>query len=160
VTSSAAPSTHPRDRQTSRWLRWAERVSLGAATAVLAASFLPWGRSGAADRSSYDLVAAAVDLAVLGPAVAQAARAWYLLPALVGAAWLAGALDRPLASTALAALIGASGVALAVATVRSPLVEQPATTFTAIAGAIAISAALAGWLGARSSDHDRSRSVL
>jgi hypothetical protein len=135
-------------------------MALLAATAVLAASFLPWGRSGAADRSSYDLVAAAVDLEVLEGGAAQAARAWYLLPAAVGAAWLAEALGRPLARTALPAVIGASGLALAVATVRSPLVEQPATTFTAIAGAIAIGAALAGWLGARSSNHDRSRSVL
>jgi hypothetical protein len=159
MTSSAAPTTHSPESQTSRWPRWADRVALGAASGVLAASFLPWGRSGAVDRSSYDLVAAAVDLDVLEGGAAQAARAWYLLPAVLGAAWLAGALGRPLLSTALAAVIGASGLTLAVVTVRSPLVEQPATTFTAIAGAIAISAALAGWLGGRSKPDVRSRSL-
>lgn len=159
MTSSAAPTTHHAASQTSRWPRWADRLSLSAASSVLLASFLPWGRSGAVDRSSYDLVAAAVDLEVLEGGAAQAARAWYLLPAVLGAAWLATALGRPVLSTVLAAAIGASGLALAVVTVRSPLVEQPATTFTAIAGAIAISAALAGWLGARSTHDVRSRSL-
>jgi hypothetical protein len=126
-----------------------------AATVVLGASFLPWARSGAADRSSYDLVASVRRLELLDGLAADLAPVWFLLPAMVGAAWLAVALDRIRTAATLGAIVGLLGVVLALQTVRSPLVHLPGAALGGGAGAIAIVAALAGWLPRRT-DHVRS----
>jgi hypothetical protein len=122
---------------------------------VLGASFLPWARSGAADRSSYDLVASVRRLELLDGLAADLAPVWFLLPAMVGAAWLAVALDRIRTAATLGAIVGLLGVVLALQTVRSPLVHLPGAALGGGAGAIAIVAALAGWLPRRT-DHVRS----
>lgn len=124
-------------------------VASAAATVVLAASFLPWARSGSAERSSYDLVASVRRLELLDGLAADLAPVWFLLPAVVGAAWLAVALDRIRTAATLGAIVGLLGVVLALQTVRSPLVHLPGAALSGGAGAIAIVAALAGWLPRR-----------
>ncbi|MGH9137331.1 MAG: hypothetical protein ACRD0G_09840, partial [Acidimicrobiales bacterium] len=53
---------------------------VGGAVGVAVAAFLPWGGSGRADRTSFELVSLARRLDVLDGAAASLAPAWYAVP--------------------------------------------------------------------------------
>lgn len=111
------------------------------ALGVLVASFLPWGRSGGATRSSYELVAAAESLQVVSGAGAIVARAWYLLPLGVACTWLAAVGRRPLATATLSALVGSAALVLAAAVKVSPVGTEMGTSVALAAGATALAGA-------------------
>ncbi len=121
-------------------------VAVAGALGVLVASFLPWGRSGGASRTSYDLVDAAGRLEVVSGALAVGVRGWYLVPFLVACTWLAAVRCRLLATATLSALVGSAAVALAVAVRASPVGAERGTSVALVAGATAlIGAARSAW---------------
>lgn len=82
---------------------------------VVAATFAPWHRSGAIDRSSYEVVRSAVRLGVLGEGAQPAvARLWAFVPLGASGALLALVRGRRVVACVLAALVGVGIGALAV----------------------------------------------
>lgn len=111
---------------------------------MAAAGFLPWGRSGRRDRSSYELVAVADRLDVVSGTAATAARLWYAAPAAAAVVWLAAVTGRRGVALAVGGVLAAAGIALAVAVRRSPLVARPGVPVTLVsAGVVGIGVVLA-----------------
>jgi hypothetical protein len=117
-------------------------VTVAAALVVVMAAFLPWGRSGEADRSSFELVQAADRLGVLTGRTRHLAVAWYLLPALVALLWIAATLRRPVAVAALGLAAGGLAVAGAAVVLASPLKIGPGVPIAGAAGVAAVAGAL------------------
>jgi hypothetical protein len=110
--------------------------------AVVAATFAPWYRSGAVDRSSYEVVRSAVRLGVLGEGAQPAvARLWAFVPLGAAGALLALARGRRRAAGALAALVGLSIGALAVVVLRVPGAAWGASFALVAAAGLVIAAA-------------------
>jgi hypothetical protein len=132
-------------------------VALAATLGCVVASFLPWGRSGSAHRSSYQLVAVAGRLGVLSDRVDALALFWFALPMLVVGAWIALAAGLRTLSATLCVVVGALCVLAAVATYRSPLVAEAGAALAAGCGGITVVTAVT-WLAMRSYErHDRRR---
>lgn len=116
-----------------RVVRALSSVAVGAAVAVVAAFFLPWARSGRAERSGFAL-ARVVD--TLGLADTFLLRgllvAFWFSPLLVGLAWTAAALGRHRTAGALGACVGAVAVAGAILVFRAGAVEATAGTWVGI----------------------------
>ncbi len=115
-----------------------------ACLAVLGATALPWLRTGAARRSAFALARGADALGYIdSPGRRALLVSWYALPFLTAAAWTAGALRRPGAVAALAAIVGGMSIAagsLVIAWVRlepGPLAAVVVGT-AALAGAYGI----------------------
>ncbi len=101
------------------------RVAPGAlvvlAVAAVAVTFAPWLRTGAARRTSHQVVQAADRLEVLEPgAQAAVSVGWAFLPLVAALAVLAVLLDRPRLGAALAALVGLAVISLAVIINNAP----------------------------------------
>jgi hypothetical protein len=113
---------------------------------ILVASFLPWGRSGDAVRTSYELVDAAGRLEVVSSAGATVALGWYLMPLLVACTWLAAVRRHLLVAATLSALVGSAAIGLAAAVRASPVGTEIGTSVALVAGAVAlVGAARSGW---------------
>jgi hypothetical protein len=108
---------------------------------VAGAGFLPWGASGQAERSSYELIGVVERLDVLDGLAAAVSQAWYLAPLAAAAVWLAAALGRIGLAQAIAGVLAACGAALAVAVVRSPLLDR-AGPYVTIAAALVVALGL------------------
>jgi len=91
---------------------------------VLIGAALPWGRSGTADRSSFELVRLARRLDVLDGGAATAAKLWLAMPLVVAAVAVAGAAGHRRLALTLGTATAAAGVGLAAATYRSPLLPR------------------------------------
>jgi hypothetical protein len=128
---------------------WPVVAAVAAASVAVAASFLPWARSGEASRSSYELVSVVVRLEVLPEGTGGLARIWYALPALLGCAWVAVAAVRPRLAATLTAVVGLLSVVAAYQTMRSPLVAEAGASLALGAGVVAMVAATFGLLKAR-----------
>jgi hypothetical protein len=118
-------------------------VALAGATGMAIGSFLPWSRSGTVERTSYQLVAAAERLEVLGPRLQAVAVAWYFLLAGVGAAWLAAALHRIRIAAGLCAGSGLLALLFSGATMRSPLPSLVGAQLTAASSVVALVGSIA-----------------
>jgi hypothetical protein len=117
-------------------------VTVAGALGVAVAAFLPWGGSGDATRSSFELVQAAERLDLLRGGNRQfAAVLWYLLPALVALVWLAATFERPFATAALGAAVGVLAVGGALVVVASPLKVEPGVPIAVLAGGTAMGGA-------------------
>ena len=121
----------------------ARAVTVAGALAVVTAGFLPWSRSGEAQRNSFELARSAERLDVLTGAAHQAAVAWYLVPALVALLWITATLRWDRAAAGLGAVVGALALAAAALVLRSPLKVEPAVPIAGGAGAVALAGALA-----------------
>lgn len=88
---------------------------------VVIGTLLPWGASGRAERSSYELVAVVTRLNVLNGPVAALAPLWYFVPLVAAGALVAELGGRPSLARGLGAVMGAAAVGLAGAVLRSPL---------------------------------------
>lgn len=101
--------------------RVAALVLAGLLATSVAVTFAPWLRTGAARRSSHEVVRAADRLEVLAPGPqAVVSVAWAFLPLVACLAALALVLDRPRLAAALAALVGSAVVALALVIKNAP----------------------------------------
>ncbi|MEJ7846052.1 MAG: hypothetical protein WKF93_10435 [Acidimicrobiales bacterium] len=103
----------------------------GVAVAVVG-TFLPWGASGRAERSSYELVAVLSRLEVVDGWRADLATAWYFLPLLAAAALVAVLAGRRPLARILGTAMGVAVVGMAVAVTRSPLSPRPGMCVTII----------------------------
>lgn len=111
---------------------------------VVVGGFLPWGASGRAERNSYALVGVADRLEVVDGVAAGVARLWYLSPLVAAAVWLAASLGRHRTAALLAGVLGAGGLALAVAVRASPVLDRPGVYVTICGvGVIAVGLVLA-----------------
>jgi hypothetical protein len=112
--------------------------------AALAATALPWLRTGNASRSAFALARGADALGFIDtPGRRALLVSWYLLPLSTAAAWTAGALRRPAIVATLAALIGVMSIAagsLVLAWVR----VEAGPLAAIVAGAAALLSA--GWV--------------
>lgn len=116
----------------------ATALALGGAVGVVAASFLPWVRSGSVHRSSYEVVEAAERLGVLSGSGALAVRAWFLLPLVVAGACLAASLGRARLGVGLCVLAAAAAALLAYLVGRSALTTEVGWTATLVAGGVVL----------------------
>lgn len=99
---------------------------------VVVGTFLPWGASGRAERSSYELVAVLARLEVLDGWVADLATTWYFLPLVAGATLAALLAGRRRLARILGTATGVAVVGMAVAVTRSPLSPRPGMCVTII----------------------------
>jgi hypothetical protein len=125
----------------------AERAWLGllllAAVALVVGTFLPWLRSGAVWRNSYEVWQSADRLGVVEGRAAETLHVvWFLLP--LGAAGLlvTVALDRPRPSAALALVMGALAVLGAAVALTAPLPTGTGPLVTLVGGGLLVAASL------------------
>jgi hypothetical protein len=129
------------DRPLSRRLGYLQ-VALGGG--LLVASFLPWLRSGARNRSGYELVAVAGRLGFAEGGMQEwAARLWPVVPLLVTTGAVAVLAGRQRAAAALHTLAGAHAVAVAASVRAAPVAAEPAVTATLAAGTLLAAVAVA-----------------
>lgn len=134
-------------RHAAHALHWPFRLTLAASVATLACAFLPWGISGEARRSSFQLLGVAQRLGIFdGPVRSAVAVGWYLVPLLVALMWVGVVTGYRWPVTGLAVVVGALGVVLAIAVWRSPVqagIGANATMLTGVVGVL--SAGLTVW---------------
>jgi hypothetical protein len=100
--------------------RW---LVAGVASVTLATSMVGWAQSGHALRSPYELRRSVLALDVFDGILADIIRyVWPIVPALVGAIWLASAFSLVALVRILGATVGIIVLATALAVWRSPLV--------------------------------------
>jgi hypothetical protein len=118
---------------------------------VVASAFLPWHRSGLARRDSFELARLADTLGVAETGPARLVLwAWYAVPALAGATWLAATLRRVGLVAALGGTVAAVAVAAAAVVLAAPGRPQPGPWVALAAGAAAAGGALRTvWRGRR-----------
>jgi hypothetical protein len=106
---------------------------------VLIGAALPWGRSGEADRSSFELVRLARRLDVLHGGAATAAKVWLAMPLVVAVIVVAGATGRRTLALIAGTVVALAAVGLVAATYRSPLIPRYGLRVTmAGTGALAV----------------------
>ncbi|MBA2497578.1 MAG: hypothetical protein H0V33_10895 [Acidimicrobiia bacterium] len=105
---------------------------LAGLTVVVVGTFLPWGASGRAERSSYELVAVLSRLEVVDGWLADLATAWYFLPLLAAAALVAVLTGRRQLARILGTATGVAVVGMSAAVTRSPLSPRPGMCVTII----------------------------
>lgn len=99
---------------------------------VVVGTLLPWGASGRAERSSYELVAVLTRLEVVDGWPAVLLRAWYLLPLLAAATVVAVLAGRRGPARLLGTATGVAVVGMAAALSRSPLSPRPGVCVTIV----------------------------
>jgi hypothetical protein len=109
------------------------------------ASALPWAASGRRLRDSYELVAVAARLDLVGEPALSASAAWPLLPLAVVLTWLAVLFHRPRWTATLALTVGLSALGLAVAVIRSPLAPEVGARMALVTGSVSVLGALIVW---------------
>jgi hypothetical protein len=124
-------------------------LALGGASLALVGAAAVWARSGDRARNSFALVRLARRLEVVPDALAPLAVAWFLLPVLVGVAWLCFGLGRSRATSAISATAGALALGGVAAVAASPLRLEVGAGVTAAGGALALLGALVSALGPR-----------
>ena len=117
-----------------------------ACLAALAAALLPWLRTGQARRSAFALARSADALGFIDSPVRRGlVVAWYLLPFLTAAVWTAAAVQRPGATAAIGAVVGAMSIAAGAIVIA--LVKAETGPVAAIAtGGVALGSS--AWLAA------------
>lgn len=128
----------PRRGHPSRFETMTMTVATGASVAVIASAFAPWGRSGEAVRSSFELIAAADRIDLLEPPWSILAVTWYVLPMLAGAACVAAATARTLVVAVLASTIGALSMTGCAVLYQSPLGPEVGAPLAGVAGGLAV----------------------
>jgi hypothetical protein len=128
-------------------------VGVVAGLVLVGASFLPWARTGRAERSGFGLARAARAAGIAeGRPLRALITALFIVPVLVAAAWLAAASNRPRLVGGLVGAAGLVGIAAAAAVIASPVVLLAGTPL-GLAGAVAAVALGARLLaGRRSTD--------
>ena len=111
-----------------------------AATVALGASFLPWASSGDRARTSYELTRVAVRFDLVPPDLDAFAQVWFLMPALVGVAWLARASGRDAMATTVCVVVGLLSVVAATLTMQSPLAAEAGAVVAMGSGVLAAGA--------------------
>lgn len=91
------------------------------AVVVAGASFLPWGGSGRAERTSFELVGVAERLDVLSSTASDLAQLWYLLPLVGALCGLAAVTGRWVGALIAGIVVAVAGAAMAVAVIDSPV---------------------------------------
>ncbi len=110
-----------------------------AGVVIVVCSFLPWGASGRAERTSWELLRSAERLDVLhGFGQEAGAVAWYFAPVAVAVIWLGAVWRRPLLVAVLGIAVGGLGIALAMAVRASPLQPEVGASATIAAGGLAV----------------------
>jgi hypothetical protein len=126
---------------------------------VLIGAALPWGRSGQADRSSFELVRLARRLDVLDGGAATAAKLWLAMPLVVAVVVVAAGTGRRGLAVVVGTVLAVFAVGLVAATYRSPLLPRYGLPVTmAGAGALAIAGMVEVLWRRASPDTDRARS--
>ncbi|HUF33115.1 MAG TPA: hypothetical protein VMN58_07905 [Acidimicrobiales bacterium] len=113
-------------------------LAAGGAVGVVVGSFLPYARSGAATRTSYELVGVAERLELVTGPAATLARGWYLVPLVAAAAWLAAALGKRVILVTSCVILGTAALALGVLLNRSPLGADVGVYLASLAGALSL----------------------
>jgi hypothetical protein len=116
------------------------------ALGVFVSALLPWGRSGQARRSGFELARTAdsLDLAT-GIALRVLLVAAWFVPLLAAVTWTAAALRRPVAVALAAALTGGLCLAAVVVVARATVVRPEIGLWTGmVAGIVALTGAV--WL--------------
>ena len=122
---------------TSTFLDRSGLAALAGASVVAVAAFLPWATSGQRTRTSYELTGVAVRFDLLPSRLEPLAPIWYLVPALVGGAWLAWSMDKPALTGIFCVVVGVLSVIAATLTLRSPLVTEAGTVLAMGSGMLA-----------------------
>ena len=145
---SSPPVRRPLRQEVRRSAPWALSVMAAVAVAV---TFAPWLRTGAARRTSYQVVRAADRLQVLPPGPqAVITVAWAFLPLVAVLAAVAALWGRRRIGAALALLVGAGQVGLAVAVKFAPRAADWGTTAGLVAGSALVVVALVTAITSRS----------
>lgn len=111
---------------------------------AIAATFAPWHRSGAVDRSSYEVVRSAVRLGVVGEGAQPAvATSWAFVPFGAAVALLGLARGHRRAASVLAALVGIGIGAFALAARPVPGAAWGATAALVVAAGLVLAATIA-----------------
>ena len=126
-------------------------MTVGASVIVLVSAFLPWHRSGLARRDSFELARLADELGVAASAPARAVLwAWFAVPALVAATWLAATVRRVGLIAVLGGTVAAVAVVAATVVLAAPGPPEPGPLVALGAGAVAAGGALRTcWPGRR-----------
>ena len=97
-------------------------LSVAGAVAVLLSALATWSRSGSVARNAFELAEAADDLGEVRSSAARLALlAWFAIPMLVAAAWLAATFVRAHLVAAFAGTVAVMGVVAGVVALASPL---------------------------------------
>lgn len=136
----------------------APKALIASCVAAVAVTFAPWVHTGAAQRTSYQVVRAADRLQVLadGPQTVVSV-AWAFLPFVAALAVVAVVAERRRLAAGLAVLVGVTELALALAVKIAPRSADWGTTAGSVLGSVLIAVALATAITARST-HDRPHS--
>jgi hypothetical protein len=106
---------------------------------VAVGAFLPWGYSGKAGRSGFELARTADRLGLVDtPLLRAMVSAVAVLPFLAAAAWTAAALGRFRWVATLAGVTGAMALAAAVVVWRTPLRPAVGLGVVAVAGGVGV----------------------
>jgi len=120
-------------------------VAAGASAAVVAASLLPWVRSGEVDRSGFALAGAARRAGLSDIRLVRAViDAWFVLPALAAAAWTAATMRREKTAAVFSILTGAVGIGNGIAVLASHVETRAGPPASIAAGAVAMASGF--WL--------------
>jgi hypothetical protein len=124
----------------------AEIGALAGAVLTLGTALLPWHRSGQVQRNGFALARAVDRLDLLeGTASRLVLWAWFAVPALVAAAWLASSLRRPRLVAVLAGSVGVIAVVASVIVLAAPFPVLAGPWVGLVAGTATLVAA--AWLG-------------
>jgi hypothetical protein len=127
---------------------------VAATIGVAVGAFLPWGFSGKADRSGFELARTAERLDLVDtPILRLMVNAVAVLPLLAAAAWTAAALGWSRWVATLAGVTGAMALAATVVVWKTPL--RPAVGLWVVAGAGGVGVLSAGVLVVRGRMGDR-----
>jgi hypothetical protein len=118
-------------------------VTIAGAVVVLVSAFLPWHLSGEAHRNSFDLARVADTLGEVDRPFERAALwAWYAVPVLVAAAWLAATFRRPVLVATLGGTVGLLAVLASMVMVLSPLPMEAGPRLALPAGIVTVAGAI------------------
>jgi hypothetical protein len=115
---------------------------VGCSVLIGIAAFLPWARSGHAQKTSFALVTAGRRLGVFESANAQrAAAVWFLVPLAAALVWLAAMLGWRKSAAALGAVVGLLAIVAATVVKTGPLPADWGSSVALVAGVGAIAGA-------------------
>jgi hypothetical protein len=143
VVNGASVEAMARHRRAGAWAANAPHAAavlvVGGVTLVVAGSLMPWVRTGARRRSSYQLVAIADRLGVLPSGLdTVVARGWVFIPLLAAVSVAAVVLGRLFVAGITAIVTGLYTVVMAWTVASSPLWAQRGVSVTVVGGIIAV----------------------
>lgn len=107
-------------------------------TLCLVGACLGWARSGTTVRNSFALVQVGRSLGLFDGPAARLAPLWFLLPAVVGSAWLGLGLRRPLVVNGVGLLAAVATLSAGWLVRRTPLPVQGGLTVAALGAVVAL----------------------